>query len=127
MIKSFIAIEGERFTVEWYFDLRGKSSALEYFRELPRERKKKTLYLLALIANRGRIFNEEKFRYEGGQIFAIKPVPDRFLCFFYDGAKIIITNAYEKKSAKMPAREKERALKAKKDYTNRCDQGTYYE
>lgn len=50
-----------------------------------------------------------------------------FLCFFFDGAKVIITNAYEKKSAKMPQREKLKALNAKKDYIKRCKQEEYYE
>lgn len=89
--------------------------------------KKKAYNLFKLIANIGKVFNEEKFRNEGNQIFAIKPTPDRFLCFFYEGAKIIITNAYEKKSAKMPVKEKERALKAKSDYIKRCDGDMYYE
>ncbi len=56
-----------------------------------------------------------------------KPSPDRFLCFFYDGAKIIITNAYVKKIAKMPIKEKKKALKSKADYMKRYKGGTYYE
>ncbi len=69
----------------------------------------------------------EKFRYEGDQIYAIKLITDSFLCFFYDGAKIIVTNAYEKKFDKMPASEKQKALKAKDDYIMRCKKGTYYD
>ncbi|MGB8468327.1 MAG: type II toxin-antitoxin system RelE/ParE family toxin [Candidatus Babeliales bacterium] len=127
MAKEFIVLAGEKFTVEWYVDARGKSSALTYFEELPFERQKKTLQLMRLLAERGQLFNEQKFRYEGDQLFAIKPSPDRFLCFFFDGAKIIITNAYEKKSDKMPPREKERALKAKADYIKRVKEGNYYD
>jgi len=127
MAKEFIAYKGSQFTIEWYYDAREKSKALEYFEELSFERQKKTLNLLRLIANSIRIFNEEKFRHEGDQIYAIKPTPDRFLCFFYQGAKIIITNAYEKKTNKMPAREKERALKTKEDYIKRCNGGSYYD
>ncbi|MFZ5953961.1 MAG: type II toxin-antitoxin system RelE/ParE family toxin [Candidatus Dependentiae bacterium] len=127
MSKSYIVYEGEQFTIEWYFDSRGTSRAREYFNELSHDRKNKFSYLLFLLANRGKIFNQEKFRYEGDQIYALKPTPDRFLCFFYDGSKIIITNAYEKKTAKMPVREKERALKAKADYIKRCQGGTYYD
>lgn len=61
------------------------------------------------------------------QIYAFKPAPDRFLCFFFDGAKVIITNAYEKKTTKMPAREKQKALKARADYITRCKRGDYYD
>lgn len=124
---ELIAFEGEIFTLEWYYDPRGSSKALEYFKDLPIEQQKKTLNLFRLIGNRRTLFNEEKFRHEGDQIFAIKPAPDRFLCFFYEGSKIIITNAYHKKSDKMPLKEKELALKSKNDYTQRCKKGCYYE
>jgi phage-related protein len=66
-------------------------------------------------------------RHEGDKIFAFKPVPDRFLCFFYEGGKIILTNAYEKKSPKMPATEKSKALRAMADYIKRCKEGNYYD
>ena len=64
---------------------------------------------------------------EGDQIFAIKASQDRFLCFFFSGKKIIITNAYEKKTEKMPKSQKEKALKAKCDYMKRYKSGEYYE
>ena len=127
MKKKFIAYPGSVFIIEWYFDNKGKSEALEYFNELPIERQKKALHLMYVLANLGKIFNEEKFRNEGDQIYALKPTPDRFLCFFFEGAKVIITNAYEKKTAKMPIREKQRALKNKADYKARCNEGTYYD
>ena len=127
MPKEYIAYKGSFFTLEWYFNDRNKSEAFEYFEELSIAQQKKILHLFALIGNTGKIFNEEKFRYEGDQIYALKSSPDRFLCFFFEDAKIIITNAYEKKMAKLPSREKERAVKAKNDYGKRCKKGIYYD
>ncbi len=127
MKKEYIAYNGEEFTIEWYFTDNGKSESLSYFESLPLNRKKKLIYLFEVLGDTRQIRNEEKFRYEGNQIYALKPSPDRFLCFFFDGSKIIVTNAYEKKSTKIPTREKQRALKAKKDYTKRSKEGTYYE
>lgn len=127
MEKRFIAYEGSEFTIEWYFDGKGKSPALEYYEELSTNQKEKLYYLFYMLADTGKIRNEEKFRYEGDQIYAFKPAPDRFLCFFYQGGKIIVTNAYEKKMDKMPPKEKQKALKAKEDYKNRCNGGNYYE
>jgi len=46
--------------------------------------------------------------------------------FFLYGTKIIITNGFEKKSQKLPASEKERALRAKADFEKRANQGVYY-
>ncbi len=126
MKKEFIAYQGQKLTLEWYFDDQGKSEALEYFKTLSIDRQKKVIYLFFLLGDAGKIFNKEKIRYEGDQLYALKPSPDRFLCFFFDGAKIIITNAYEKKTDKMPQKEKHRALKAKALYLQRCKKGTYY-
>ncbi len=125
MHKKFIAYKGKEFTIEWYFDRREKSIALEYFENCTKERKKKIFKLFELIGDYGKIFNKEKFRNEGDQIYAFKSSPDRFLCFFFEGSKIIITNAFEKKTDKMPITEKEKALRYRADYINRLREGTY--
>lgn len=127
MKKEYIVYAGEKFTIEWYFDDNGTSAALEYFEDMEWERQKKTLLLFRRLGDVGEIFNKEKFRHEGDQVYALKPSQDRFLCFFFTGSKVIITNAYMKKTEKMPIREKERALKAKSDYTKRCKTGIYYD
>ncbi len=126
MAVKYVAYQGDKFTIEWYFDRRGKSQAFEYFEKLPLIRKKKLIHLFYILGDIGKVFNKEKFRYEGNQIYALKPAPDRFLCFFFEGSKVIVTNAYEKKSAKIPIKEKERALKFKEDYKKRCKGETYY-
>jgi len=125
--RKFTAYQGAEFSIEWYFDQKGKSLALEYFEKLPYQRKKKIFNLFKLFAKMGKIVNKEKFRYEGDKIYAFKTSPDRFLCFFFDGAKIIVTSAYTKKTVKMPQKEKQKALKAKEDYIKRCQGGKYYD
>ena len=89
--------EGSEFTIEWYHDLRGKSVALEYFKRLARNCQKKLAPLFFELGDLGKIYNKTKFRHEGNQIYALKASQDRFLCFFFEGSKIILTNAYEKK------------------------------
>lgn len=125
-MKTYIIYQGARFTIEWYYDCNGKSQARDYFDELPFERKKKLDYLIRRIGDSGKIQDEEKFRYEGNQIYAFKPKPDRFLCFFIKGSKIIVTNAFEKKTDKLSSQEKEKALRYKQGYTQRVNEGTYY-
>jgi hypothetical protein len=128
MVKEkLIAHRGKIFTLEWYFDAQGKSDAYEFFTKLTRDRQKKIVHLFCLLGDVGKIFNKEKFRHEDDQIYAFKTSEDRLLCFFFDRAKVIITNGYEKKSTKMPPKEKMRALKAKADYIKRCKNGDYYE
>ena len=54
----------------------------------------------------GKINDITKFRYEGDDIFAFKPQPDRFLSFFVKDRKLIIACGFHKKSKKLPVNEK---------------------
>jgi len=125
--KEYIAFEGEKFTIEWYFDQKGKSIALDYLESLEDEDQAKLFALMKLMGDVGQIKNKTKFRNEGDKIYAFKPQPHRFLCFFFKGNKIIVTSAFHKKTDKLPKNEKERALKLRNDYENRVKRGTYYE
>ena len=49
------------------------------------------------------------------------------MCFFTKGKKIIITNAFTKKSNKLAKKEKNTALGHRIDYLDRIEKGTYYE
>jgi hypothetical protein len=61
------------------------------------------------------------------KIYEFKPMHERFFNFFYEGRKIIITNAYRKKGQKVDKRELSRAIDLKKDYGLRVKGGVYYE
>lgn len=124
---EYVAFSGEKFIIEWYFDAKRKSISLEYLEELEDEEQAKLFELIKLIGNTGIIKNKTKFRNEGDKIYAFKPQPHRFLCFFFEGQKIIVTNGFHKKTDKLPKNEKERALKIKADYEARVKQGDYYE
>ena len=126
-MKEFIAYEGESLTVEWFFNEKGKSEALDFFETLSDTQKRKTLMLFKRIGDFGKISDITKFRNEGEKIFAFKPQPDRFLSFFYVGKKIVITNGFRKKAQKLPKKEKNLALKRMKNYDSRVIDGDYYE
>src|ERR1700731_4677387 len=114
--RETVAYQGKEFIIEWYYDARGVSQALEYAEALAAADRKKLAALLMALGDIGQLRNKEKFRYEGDKIYALKPKPHRFLAFFFAGGKMIITNAFAKKSAKLPPGEKARALKCMKDY-----------
>jgi len=124
---EYIAYEGEKFTVEWYFDKRNRSQALEYYQSLIVDEKIKVLKLFKRMGDSGEIKDKTKFMNEGDEIYAFKPKPDRFLCFFYTGKKIIVTNAFRKKQQKLPNNEKDRAVKNMGSYIERVNKGDYYE
>ncbi len=125
--REFIAYRGQAFNIEWYYDEQGKSQALEHFKVLSERQQDALLVLLKRMGDTGKIFDITKFRNEGNKIFAFKPQPDRFLCFFFTGRKIVITNGFTKKSQKLPDQEKEKALKAKLSYEQRVKRKLYYE
>jgi len=124
---EFIAYKGQYFTIEWYYNQNEESQSLKYFEELSEIQQERTLMLFKRMGDFGKINNTEKFRYEGNDIFAFKPQPDRFLCFFVTGRKIVVTNGFRKKSRKLPGREKEKAIRYRNDYIERNSAGDYYE
>lgn len=85
------------------------------------------LRLFKRMGDVGVIKDKTKFNYEGDQIYAFKPQPDRLLCFFYENKKIIVTNGFRKKRMKLPKREKEKSLKCKNEYIERVEEGKYYD
>jgi len=125
-VKEIVAYKGVKFTIEWYFDEKEKSDVLHYFNGLTEALQVKTLALFKRFAEVGEIKDRTKFNFEGDALYAFKPLPHRFLCFFVKGKKVIITNAFLKKTDKLPKNEKERALKRREDYEKRFKKGTYY-
>ena len=125
--KKHIAYEGQEFRIEWYVDEKGESQSLDYTEEMTRVHIGKLAHLFKVMGNIGKIHDETKFRNEGDKIYAFKPQPYRFLSFFAVGKKIIVTNGFYKKQDKLPISEKERSIKAMKDYLKRVKAGEYYE
>lgn len=124
---EYIVYEGESFTIEWYFNDKQSSDALEYYNSLNKAERIQLLKLLKRMGDNGEIKDKTKFRNEGDKVYAFKPQPDRFLCFFYEGKKIVITNGFRKKQQKLPLNEKDKALNNRNDYINRVKRGDYYE
>lgn len=127
-MKDYIAYQGEKFQIEWYYNVEGDSQALEYATDrLTKVEKARLLLLFERMGDLGKVNDITKFRNEGDGVYAFKPKPHRFLCFFFEGGKIIVTNAFEKRQDKLPQREKVKALDARKEYKERIKKGTYYE
>ena len=125
--KEHVLYIGEKFTVEWYFIIEGKSQSFDYFNGLDAQQQMKLLYLVKCMRDFGKIADKTKFNFEHDGIWAFKLNPERFLSFFTSGKKIIITNAFEKKCDKLPPTEKAKAEKCRIDYEMRVKGGTYYD
>ena len=117
--ESCVIYSGEKFTLEWYYDKNGNSVAYDYFSKLPEDLQDKFLVLVKKMGDFGKILDITKFRNEGDSIYAFKPQPDRYLSFFTDNKKIIVTNGFKKKTEKLPKNEKKLAMRYMKDYFER--------
>ena len=117
--RDCVIYSGEKFTLEWYYDKYGKSVAYDYFINTSEDLQDKFLILIKKMGDIGKINNIEKFRNEGDGIYAFKPQPDRYLSFFTDGKKIIVTNGFKKKTNKLPKNEKKLAMNYRSDYLER--------
>lgn len=113
---------GKFYRVEWYYDEKGYSQAYDYFLSIPDVQKRKFLILVKKLSDYGKIFDQTKFRNENDGIYEFKPQPDRFLCFFCSDKKIIVTNAFCKKSRKLPVIEKKRAIDCRANYYTRHEE-----
>jgi len=121
--KTCIIYIGEKFTLEWYYEKNGRSTAYDFFLKSTEDLQDKFLILLKRMGDFGKIHDISKFRNEGDGIYAFKPQPDRYLSFFTNEKKIIITNGFKKKTDKLPKNEKEIALKYRNDYLERKSGG----
>lgn len=127
MAKEYVAYKGDAFQIEWYYSPKGGSQALDYYLELEQQDRKQVLKLFKMMGEIGKISDLSKFRNEGDKVYAFKPQPHRFLSFFVQGKKIIVTNAFWKKQDKLPENEKDKALKCMESYLERVKEGTYYD
>ena len=126
-MKEYIAYKGEKYIIEWYFTAKGDSQPLQFFEDLPAVEQQRLFHIIKRLGDFGFVSDTTKFRNEGDEIYAMKPQPSRFLSFFYQGDKIIITNAFTKKAQKLRKQDKDRAINARADYIKRIKEGIYYE
>jgi hypothetical protein len=124
---EYIAYVGNKFTVEWYYYRRSRSQSFLYYKKLTIKERARLLSLFKRMGDVGELKDKTKFNYEGDKIYTFKVRPNRFLCFFFENKRIVITNAFKKKCKKLPAKEKTKALNGKKDYMLRIKEGKYYE
>ena len=87
--QEYILFQGEQYTIEWYYGSNGRSQALTYFSRLDRRQKIKLIKLVEIMGTIGVIRNKQQFNYEGDGVYAFKPQPDRFLCFFFRERKLL--------------------------------------
>ena len=116
--EDFLLYQGVHYAVCFHAEVCDSSSVNEYFESCDDVTQASLLFLVRIIADTGRIYDETKFRYEdkSNKIYCFKPRDERFFCFFFAGKKIIITSAYTKKRQRLDRRELRKAIQIRKEY-----------
>ncbi len=83
--------------------------------------RQKALALFARMGDHGKIFDKTKFTKETVSLYAFKPQPHRFFCFFVRGKRIVIVTAYRKQGEKAPKREIDRAESIRSEWLDRLE------
>jgi len=111
--------EGGYFTIVWGAAANAQCQAFEYFEGMNAGDQAKASALFLRLADQGAIYDKTKFRKETEELFAFKPQPHRFFCFFVKGRKVVIVTAYRKQGEKAPKRELKRAEAGRLSYLQR--------
>ena len=130
---EFLVYEGTHFEVEFYFNEEGEIFIWDDFTNLSEKEQAAFMARVEKLANSspGTIHPRTIFNLEDDKekIWAIKFGNNRFCMFFYEGGKIIITNAYKKQSQQNRKKESIQIMKASKmkiDYEKRIKEKIYY-
>jgi phage-related protein len=123
---DWLVCNGRCYSIYWGRLPNGQCQALDYYRALDLGERARAMALFDRMANVGRIYDLRKFNQETSKLYAFKPQPHRFFCFFAPGKRIFIVSAYRKQSERAPRREVERAERLRAACVgriNREDQG----
>ncbi len=130
-LEEILIYEGLYFVAEWYYTDAGQLPALEYYSSMRVIDQGRFDDFVEYICNlkRGDRPPQTMYRIEDSEnkIYALKPRDERFFNFTTVGAKVIITNAYHKRSQKVDRDELAKAIRFREDYLRRVQGGTYYE
>ena len=101
--EEYVLYRGRKYQVEFYYTKSAKMPAKEFFDCAEYRIQLKLLALVKYIAEHGKLYDISKFRQvdKKYQIYEFKPLNERYFSFFYKGKRIILTNAYQKRTQKL--------------------------
>ena len=103
----------------WGIASNGGCQAGDYYEALEDADRARALALFKRMAEVGKIFDKTKFNKETEKLYAFKPQPHRFFCFFVKGKRIYIMSAYQKQGDRAPPQEIKRAENLRIEYMQR--------
>lgn len=96
-----VAARGEKGTVVWAEDTRGRMPAKEFVESLPEKTQKRVAWLFSTFADRWHL-DKDKFKYETDGLHAFRYFQTRLLGAFRPGARFVVAHGITKQTDKMP-------------------------
>ncbi len=106
-------------TVDFYFDARDRSPALEFINTLPKREQAKLFRALGLLQEFGSSLSMPHARPIEGKLWELRGGAGRIFYFAYTGRRFIPLHGYLKRTQAAPKQEIETALRRMADFVER--------
>jgi hypothetical protein len=127
---SAVAVSGQRISVEWASDGRGRFPALEFYQELSREERQKVLALFRRLAETGDIASREHFKClgkRGSNLWEFKRFQLRFIGDYRPGGRFLVALGLRKKRDEISDSDIKKAARILAEHDQRFHEGTRHE
>ena len=109
--------------VTYYVDHQGKSPILDYIDRLSVKEQQKVLAYISLLEERGEELRRPIADSVGEKLYELRPKAHRVLYFFMLREYAVVVHIFRKKTNRIPASEKDTALKRMNDFVERFRRG----
>lgn len=124
---NHVAARGQKFTVEWATDKRGRMPALEFYAELSPKERQRMLALFRRLADHGDIASREHFKClgkSGDNLWEFKNFQLRFLGDYRIGGRFVIALGLRKKKDDHSDSDIKKASRILAEHDARAREGT---
>lgn len=122
-----VAVKGQRLTIEWAINERGRMPALEFYKELSLEERQRLLALFKRLADTGDIANREHFKSlgkSGDNLWEFKRFQLRFLGDYRPGGRFVVALGLRKKTDDLKRSDIEKASRILAEHDEQDQKGT---
>ncbi len=114
--KPILLYQRQRFNVEYAIRGNGISKSKDFIDQLDNVQKAKILKIIERYADKGKIWNKEKFNKVEGDIWEFKDFQTRVLMYHCARGCIALTHGFIKKRGRTPKSQIKRANQIKREY-----------
>ena len=125
--ESAVAVKGQRISVAWASDHRGRLPAREFYQTLSSEERQKVLALFKRLAETGEISSREHFKSlgkSGGNLWEFKRFQLRFIGDYRPGGRFLVAFGLRKKRDELDDSDIKKAARILAEHDQNVREGT---